>query len=81
MSRHNLQKQVVISGLALLTVALVLFLSSPGFHEKDRPASPRIDIATLRAGSFIEERLETSRVFVLRDFDGRIHVFAVPFWD
>jgi len=81
MSRHKLQRPVVIAGLASLIAASVFFFSAPGPHQKDRPVSPRIDIATLRPGSFIEQELETSRVFVLRDFDSRIYVFTVPFWD
>ena len=81
MRRHNLQTAAVIVGLTLFVVAAGLLFSSLARDGTERPERPRIDITALQPGYFIEQKLEVSRVFVLRDLDGQIHVFTVPFWD
>jgi hypothetical protein len=77
MNRRNLQMLLVTFALAGLAVP---FFASRVTNEKDRPPRPRIDITELQPGSFIEVKLQTSRVFVLRNFDNQIHVYTVPFW-
>lgn len=81
MNRRNLQKLVVVIGLAGLAAALALFDFSRGPGEGTQPTHLQVDISELRPGSFIEEQLESSQVFILRDFDSQLHVYVVPFRD
>jgi hypothetical protein len=81
MNRVNLQKLVLIFGLAGLVVVIASFILSLAPARKPQFSHPRIDISELRPGSFIEERLESSRVFILLDFDGQIHAYVVPYRD
>jgi len=81
MRRRRLQITAVIVGLAFIGVAAVLLFSSRDRVGTERPDRPRIDIAALLPGNFIEQKLDVARVFVLRDLDGQIYVFTVPFWD
>jgi hypothetical protein len=69
-------------------ICLVGLVAASGFYvlmldrnEKPQASHPVIDISMLLPGSFIEEKLQSSRVFILRDFDAQIVVFVVPFRD
>jgi len=81
MNRGNLQKLILIFGLGGLVVAITPFILSLVPAKKPQLAHPQIDISELRPGSFIEERLQSSRVFILLDFDAQIHAYVVPYRD
>lgn len=56
------------------------------YLEIPRPADDtllpaRIDTNDLGAGSYVETVRASARVFVIRDFDGALYVFGVPYWD
>ena len=62
MNRRNLHKLVLIFGLAGLVVAIAPFILSLAPAKKPQLAHLQIDISELRPGTFVEERLKSSRV-------------------
>jgi len=81
MNRHNLQKVILVFGLAGLVWAIAPFILSLAPSKNPQLAHPQFDISKLRPGSFVEEKLQSSRVFILRDFDNQIHAYVVPYRD
>ena len=66
--------------LVVLGAVAGFFLFSETANESTQSGSPRIDISGLQPGSFIEEKLTSSRVFVVRELNNELHVFTVPYW-
>jgi len=72
---------VLIIGLLGVGIVLLSFLATTLETGKDRSGRPGVTLADLKTGSFIEVELQSTRVFVLRDFDDQVYVFSVPFSD
>jgi hypothetical protein len=66
--------------VVVLGVVVGFFLSTRTANEGIQSGFPRIDISALQPGSFIEEKLPSSRIFVVREFNNKLHVFTVPHW-
>ena len=73
------RKRMLVIGVAGLVVAIVLFVPTLNPDEKARLPRARIDVSELPPGAFFEEKLQSSRVFILRNFDRQFHVFVVPY--
>lgn len=81
MKRRNRPALIFGICLAVLVAASGFYILTLARNEKPQASHPSIDVSMLLPGLFIEEKLQSSRVFILRDFDAQIYVFVVPYRD
>jgi hypothetical protein len=77
-SRKMVTTLLSIGLVGAVIVSAPYWLPLAKFHS-DKSLRPEVALADLKTASYVEVELETSRVFVLRDFDDQVYVFSVPY--
>lgn len=81
MSRTTLIYSVVFFVLAGAILISYPFLKSLAPNEKQINELPRISIANLERGGFIEAEGPRYRAFILKSEAGKLRIFSVPYYD
>ena len=81
MTSRKLIGAIIAAALVGVGIVAAPFVSAILENATDEAAQPIVSLTDLTTGSFVEVELKTSRAFVLRDFDGQVYVFSVPYSD
>jgi hypothetical protein len=81
MTSRKLIGAIIAAALVGVGIVAAPFVSTILENATDEAAQPTVSLTDLAIGSFVEVELKASRAFVLRDFDGQVYVFSVPYSD
>lgn len=81
MTRRRVRVTLLVIGLVVAGIALSPYLSTLIETDDAGSTRPSVVLSELKTGSYVEVELPAARVFVLRDFDGQVYVFSVPYSD